>query len=96
MKKDEKVAIIKWYIRDWCGRDDTQTIMSQTDDLDELEKLVMKDRCGTHVSDCSTCWHDGKDGKRCFTCRNRSNYTFPYGYWYKMCERRGIEISQEN
>lgn len=83
MKKAIKVEIIKWYIRNWCAINETQTLANQTNNLNDLEKLVMKDRCGTHYSDCATCWYYER-GDRCKTCENRCNYTFPYGYWYKI------------
>lgn len=88
------MQIIKWYIREYCSRTSIQTQAQTTNNLSELENIVMSDRGYPNVSDCSTCWHDGTDGKRCYTCRDSCNYTFPYGYWKNVCERRGIKFDE--
>lgn len=94
IKKDEKVQIIRWYIREYCSRSSIQTQAQTTNNLSELENLVMSDRGCLNVSDCSTCWHNGTDGKHCYACRDSCNYTFPYGYWKNVCERRGIKFDE--
>jgi hypothetical protein len=94
MKKIEKVAIIKWYIREKCASDCIQTFANNTNDLQKLESLVMNHRTSiTHISDCSSCWWEDRDYcSRCRECKDGSHYTFPYGYWKKVCERRDINI----
>lgn len=94
IKKLEKVQIIKWFISEYCCRSKIQTEAQATNNLSELENIVMSDRGYPHVSDCSTCWYEDTDGKYCYTCRDRSNYTFPYGYWKNVCERRGIKFDE--
>lgn len=87
MKKADKLRIIKWYIKQWCGSDHKQVIAMETDDLSELENLVMSDRCGIHSSECCTCWYYDRGGYKCATCEEWGNYTFPYGYWMKFADK---------
>lgn len=88
MKKEDKIKVIKWYIGYHCGLGKIQTLKNATDDLKQLELLVMEDRAGTHTSNCSTCWYDDRDyNSKCESCIEYSNYTFPYGYWKKFYER---------
>lgn len=89
IKKSKKIEIIKWFIREYCCRSEIQTEAQATNNLNKLESIVMSDRGYPHVSDCSTCWHEGTDGKRCYTYRDGSNYTFPYGYWKKFVKDEG-------
>lgn len=91
MKKIEKVAVIKWYVKNWCGSGEIQTKAKNTNDLKELEQLVMNDRSYPHCSACDTCWHNDSC-RMCGTCEAQSNYTFPYGYWKRVCEKRGIQL----
>lgn len=88
MKKEEKLKIIKWFIREKCGLGEIQTEMNKTNDLKTLEQLVMRDRTGFHNSDCETCWYGERDYcTRCSTCNKGSKYVFPYGYWKKFFDR---------
>lgn len=87
MTKAEKVKIIKWFIKEKCGLGSIQTKAKEINELKNLEDLVMGDREYPHFSDCDTCWHFENDGKRCETCNERCNYTFPYGYWKKWWEK---------
>jgi len=88
MKKEDKVKIIKWFITNKCGLGKIQTEKNNTDNLKILEQLLMNDGAYPHYSNCCTCWYNNMDYfKKCSTCKNGSNYTFPYGYWEKFCER---------
>lgn len=88
MKIDDKVKILKWYIRNNCGSGKIQTEKDSTNDLHMLENLVMNDRAYPHYSNCCTCWYGKKDySEKCTICNNGSQYTFPYGYWKKFYER---------
>ncbi len=88
MKKEEKIKIIKWYIKEKCSLGKIQTEKDNTNDLKLLEKLVMDDRAAPHYSNCCTCWYGEKDYcKKCTICTDGSEYTFPYGYWGKVYKR---------
>lgn len=88
MKKEEKVKIIKWYIKNKCGLGKIQNEKDNTDDLKILEKLVMNDRAYPNYSICCSCWYNDRDYvKKCETCNAGSNYTFSYEYWKKFYER---------
>lgn len=43
MKRIEENSSHKWYIKNWCGSGEIQTKAKNTDDLKELEQLVMND-----------------------------------------------------
>lgn len=89
MKKSEKFAIIKWYIREKCASDGIQTLANSTDDLRKLESLIRQHRTSiTHISTCSSCWWDDRDYcSKCRDCKDGSHYTFPYGYWKRFYEQ---------
>ncbi len=87
MKKEEKIEIIKWYIKEKCSLGKIQTEKDNTNDLKLLEKLVMDDRAFSHSSICSTCWYNDRYySEKCTVCKG-DKYTFPYGYWKKFYER---------
>lgn len=84
MKKKDKVKIIKWCISQKCGLGKIQTEKDNTNDLKELEQLLMNDKGYPHISMCSTSWYYDRDyAKQCSVC----NKGFPYGYWKKFYER---------
>lgn len=91
MNKSDKVKIIKWYISNYCGLGNIQTLKNETDDLHKLEMMVMNDRTYPNYGKCSTCWHQNKDYySKCIGCHNsdeKGGYTFPYGYWKNFYDR---------
>lgn len=91
MKKENKIKIIKWYIKSHCQLGEIQTKKDNTDDLNILEELTMNDRAYPKHSSCCSCWYRDRDyQKKCISCDDGSNYTFPYGYWNKFYERDGL------
>ena len=92
MEKDEKIKLIKWYIKNYCCLSEIQTKKDNTDDLKELEQLVANERDPyIHISYCSQCLHGNKDYiKKCYDCKCGSKFTFPYAYWLKVYNRKSI------
>lgn len=83
IKKIEKVDIIKWYISQHCSLGNIQTLKDTTNDLDDLETMVMNDRAfPQHINKCSTCWYETRDYlERCKGCCHsdeKLSYVFPY------------------
>lgn len=93
MKVEEKLIVIKWYISGYCALGNIQTRKGETNDLNELEYLVMNDRAYPHCANCSTCYHENRNtiSNYCSDCNNGSKYTFPYGYWKRFYEREQIK-----
>ena len=106
IKKDEKIKIIKWYIKKYIRID--KTTLDNVNDLKDLENIVRThEDCFGKISKCKACHYDGKDF--CHKCANciawnwdkditetKDNYVFPYGYYKSFYEYAVVESNQIN
>ena len=101
MKKDDKVKIIKWYIK---NKMITTRDINEINDLKILEGIVRTEKhIFNGVSKCNGCTSADKDCcERCGTCivwnwkkveNPIDNYRFSYYYWKKFME---LDIQKEN
>lgn len=91
VKKEEKLQIIRWYIRKYVRYDKN---LSAITNLKDLEHIVR-----THTDifgntwECNCCFYSNRDYcpicKKCSVCHKHDKdamdqYSFPYGYWRKF------------
>lgn len=98
MKKEEKIQIIKWYIKSKMVLAEEIDIDS-INDLKQFEEIIRtnKNIFGETSKRCNQCTSDGKDFcKRCANCTEwhwdanipddecADNYKFGYQYWKRF------------
>ena len=96
IRKEEKINIIKWFIRKWsCGGSDLD--LENINNLKKLESIVRNEISILGPPDeCRSCCYEGRD--YCEKCKNcvcwnwgdceetSDNYSFRYAYYKKIYE----------
>lgn len=102
IKKEDKVKIIKWYIKKYIHISNID--MDNINCLKELENIVRTNKdCFGKISECKACYYDGRDFcPKCGNCKSwnwdkdateiKDNYVFPYGYYKSFYEYETVEI----
>lgn len=92
IKKEEKIRIIKWYIKNYINISSDINI-NTINDLNELEKIVRTSKnIFSQINGCQACHYEGRSYcKQCSNCKEwhwdkditeeTDNYAFRYGYY---------------
>ena len=98
IKKQDKIQIIKWYIKKYMRIDDNRDNVNDLKDLKDLENIVRTHKdCFGRISECNACHYDDRDFcSKCANCKSwhwdedateiKDNYAFPYGYYKTFYE----------
>lgn len=102
VKKDDKIKIIKWYIKKYINIENIN--LNSVNDLKGLENIVRTQQdCFGRVSECKACHYDGRDYcPKCAACKSwnwdkniteiKDNYVFRYGYYKSFYENETFKI----
>ena len=91
VKKEEKLQIIRWYIRKYVRHDKDISAITNLKGLEDIIR-THTDIFG-NIWECNGCFYNDRDYcpicKKCSVCHTNDKdatdrYSFPYGYWRKF------------
>lgn len=99
IRKDQKIEIIKWYIKKYVQRENPDADLNNLDNINNLKQLedIVRNNKNIfgEISKCNQCSSHEKDYcPKCERCivttynknaiEKKDNYTFSYNYWKRF------------